>query len=587
VVLIQQVIDRRTLFACCKIQKRVQMVLKMVALNRNKAGQWFARKGIPADVRAAYKRLHGVSREAIFKVAAGTAKAEAKAQCAEWISQVENTISALRAAAKGEGQPLTKLNALALAGRWYRWFIAQYESDPGTPDRWNKQGDYFTWEVLRPHAPPEYHEDTKADREWRWAKAPEVRAAVRPIVAELARTASFLASEGMALNADANALFVDAVSDNLLAAFDTLELRAEGDYSPDTVPETFPEFQATVRRTTNGMSIWALFEAYIEAKKPAAGTVNRRRAVFRHLQAEFPDTDADALTEADVRAWASKLVTPKRSAGVVADVWLGSARYLFSWGKKQKHVRQNPFAEVRIDVPRKARLRSGKYFTPEEAKVILRATLEFSGATSALQRAQRWAMWLCAYSGARAGEITQLRGVDIERHGEIFAMKLTPEAGSIKTHEARTVPLHEHLIEQGFLGFLESVGNGPLFYNPREAGVMNDPTNPRLAPAVKMRGKLGTWVRSLGVTDRGVGPTHGWRHTFLAIARRAGIDETVRFTITGHALPSTGHSYATPSIGEMAEALEKFPRYQFDDGVGATKRNEGSARKAVAKKRKR
>ena len=202
-------------------------------------------------MRASYKRLHGVSREAIFKAPAETPKAEARAKYCEWLAQVESTISTLRAAAKGEGQPLTQLNALALAGKWYRWFLAQHEDDPGQPEQWRRQARYFTWDVLHHHAPPEYHEDHPvADQEWRWAKAPEVRAAVRPIVAELARTASFLASEGMALNADANASFTDAVSDNLLAAFDTLERRANGDYSPDTVPETFPNFRcpAAARR---------------------------------------------------------------------------------------------------------------------------------------------------------------------------------------------------------------------------------------------------------------------------------------------------------------------------------------------------
>jgi hypothetical protein len=52
-------------------------------------------------------------------------------------------------------------------------------------------------------------------------------------------------------------------------------------------------------------------------------------------------------------------------------------------------------------------------------------------------------------SGARAGEITQLRGIDIEQRGNLHVMRLRPQAGSIKTGEARTVPLHEHLIEQG------------------------------------------------------------------------------------------------------------------------------------------
>jgi hypothetical protein len=372
-----------------------------------------------------------VSREAIFKAAADTPKAEARAKYGEWIAQVESTISTLRAVAKGEGQPLTQLNALALAGRWYRWFLAQHENDPGKPEHWNKQADYFTWDVLNPHAPPEHHEDhPKSDQEWRWAKTPEVRAAVRPIVAELARTASFLASEGMALNADANARFVDAVSDNLLAALSTLERRANGDYSPDTVPETFPELQMPSRRATNGMGVWALWEAYIAGKKPADGTVNRWRTVFEHLRTTFPDTNADEVTEADARRWTNTLVTPQRSPRTVATVWVAAAQTVFSWGRKQKHVKQNPFADVRPDVPRRVRKRETKAFTQQEAQVILRAALAITGTTPSA-RAKRWVMWLCAYSGARAGEITQMRGVDVQKRGSIHVMRITPEAGPV------------------------------------------------------------------------------------------------------------------------------------------------------------
>jgi hypothetical protein len=59
------------------------------------------------------------------------------------------------------------------------------------------------------------------------------------------------------------------------------------------------------------------------------------------------------------------------------------------------------------------------------------------------------------------GELTQLRGADVVNQ----AIKLTPEAGTMKSRKPRTVPLHEHLIEQGFLDFVKASGAGPLFYN--------------------------------------------------------------------------------------------------------------------------
>lgn len=220
------------------------MALRMVALNRAEDGRWLARKGIPADVRVDYQRLYGTKREAQLKLPANTPKHEAKARLGEWEAEVETRIATLRAQRNGEGQPLTKLNAIALAGRWYSWFVKQHEDDPGPAKRWREAADYFVWEVLREEAPDSYEEDPSSDPHCDWEKAPEVREAVRPHVAELARTASFLASEGRALNATAYALFLDAVSDNLLPALSVLERRAKGDYSRDDTPDTFPTFNA-------------------------------------------------------------------------------------------------------------------------------------------------------------------------------------------------------------------------------------------------------------------------------------------------------------------------------------------------------
>jgi hypothetical protein len=44
-------------------------------------------------------------------------KSEAKARHAEWAAEVETRIATLRAQRNGEGQPLTLLDAIALAGQ--------------------------------------------------------------------------------------------------------------------------------------------------------------------------------------------------------------------------------------------------------------------------------------------------------------------------------------------------------------------------------------------------------------------------------------------------------------------------------------
>ena len=152
------------------------MASLMAALKRSKSGGFTARKGIPASVRVAYARHHAVSWEEKLSIPAGTPLYEAKRLCGEWIAEIENRIATLRASASGEGQPLTKQNAHALAGRWYSWFIAQHENDGQSHQHWDAMGEHWIWDIVYPFAPNEYHEDTASDPHWEWKEEPEVRA---------------------------------------------------------------------------------------------------------------------------------------------------------------------------------------------------------------------------------------------------------------------------------------------------------------------------------------------------------------------------------------------------------------------------
>jgi hypothetical protein len=110
------------------------MAFRMV---RVKSGAFKGRKGIPEDVREQYKALYGVSREALFHAPAECSVQRAKALLGEWEAEVENRIDTLRAKQRGEGHDLTRRQAAALAGEWYRWFVAQHAENPGTKEYWD------------------------------------------------------------------------------------------------------------------------------------------------------------------------------------------------------------------------------------------------------------------------------------------------------------------------------------------------------------------------------------------------------------------------------------------------------------------
>lgn len=126
------------------------------------------------------------------------------------------------------------------------------------------------------------------------------------------------------------------------------------------------------------------------------------------------------------------------------------------------------------------------------------------------------------------------------------------------------MPIHEHLIAQGFLTFIASLGKGPLFYNVAKGEPrVRVATNPSKARSVKTREHLAAWVRSLGINDPEVRPNHAWRHTFKQVAARNGIPDGMSDYLTGHAPASVARGYGAPTIRDMAEALKKFPRYMF------------------------
>jgi len=159
---------------------------------------------------------------------------------------------------------------------------------------WAEVRDYLVWDVIGREAPDEYKADTDADPHWEWAKAAEVRDTVRPVIVELARVASFLLSAGFSLDDNAYKLFTNAVSDLLFGAFCVLEKRANGDFTPDETPKKFPVFDDGAATRPEGLSCWALFEAWVKSAKRAGSSVRRARGVFIQLEAKFSHTSAGA-----------------------------------------------------------------------------------------------------------------------------------------------------------------------------------------------------------------------------------------------------------------------------------------------------
>jgi len=280
------------------------------------------------------------------------------------------------------------------------------------------------------------------------------------------------------------------------------------------------------------------------------------------MKDSFEDRSAASIMPEEATSWIKGLVTPERSAATVRRTWLAASKTIFGWALESKLVPRNPFADVKLKVPKQRKLRETKAFRREEWQKILSAALMVTVTKRPDTAARRWVPWLCAYTGARPSEMTQLRVEDVQQIDGIATLRITPDAGTVKTREARVVPIHEHLIEQGFLEFVAQHHEGPIFYKRAPVHDNVAPTKQKKPRYAQARQRLADWVRGLGVDDPALLPNHAWRHTFKQIAEEQDISDRVSDTITGHKPPTVGRGYGTPTLQRLAAALKKFPRYE-------------------------
>jgi integrase len=327
----------------------------------------------------------------------------------------------------------------------------------------------------------------------------------------------------------------------------------KGDFRADPNADRFPAHRLDPVLSDEQVTLDDLWDK--TTKGYAASTVKRWRPILERLVAFSRRSDIRRIARSDVEKWCEETIASGRaSARTFARNDLAAVKTIFGLAVQHDMLSVNPAAGIKVVSARRQKGRDMRGFYDEEAIKILEATLvpPLESLSAHFAAARRWVPWICAYTGARVNEITQIRAKDVIKVDGIWCVRITSEAGTEKTQTARLVPLHDHLIEQGFIEFAQTkTGEQRLFAASEENG--------KTRAAELTGGDLAGWVRSLGIDDLDVAPNHGWRHRFKTEARGC-IPEDFRDAIQGHAPKTQGRKYGTFPPRMLAAEIAKLPR---------------------------
>ncbi|MCZ8036257.1 MAG: tyrosine-type recombinase/integrase [Novosphingobium sp.] len=533
---------------------------------------------IPRDVRSRVVGMtlriplgDGVIEKAIsakaqdVRFSLGTANPpDVKARTAVAQAYLESVWEGVRNARDNGPIRLRQDQIAALSGELYTTFIRAFDAEPGSPERW-KRVIAEVDEAMRSRVPLEYGVPQSEIVD------PERAAAMERAFGRSAD--ELLATKALIIDTDSRARLLEAIARVKREVALVLERRAGGDYAPDPGAAKFPAWQAPAtastapkakQAATAGGGKTSLTGILADWWKEAQAT-GRKLSTYESYShtvdgvvAFLGHDDATRVTPEDVVGFkdhrlasvsprTGKPISPK----TVKDSDLAALKTLFGWAVANKRLPGNPTEGITIKLGKRRRTRP-PHFTDEEAKALLVAADAHQQGRENPKTfaAKRWVPWLCAYTGSRVGEMVQLRKQDVKKQGDLWVIHITPEAGTVKTDEARDVVMHEHLVEKGFPTFVQSSPDEYLFITPKRGSPVRGPLRSRKNDLIEHARET--------VKDPNVAPNHGWRHRFKTVGMEAGIDHRVLDAIQGQSARTVAETYGEVTLKTQALAMAKL-----------------------------
>lgn len=415
-----------------------------------------------------------------------------------------------------------------------------------------------------------------------------------------------------AKGSEAYGSLVSAVADNTIDAYSVHNRQSAGDIDAEPKTKVVRDaLEAEAKTAPSGEKLIDLFERYaaqrLAEKRKRPDTINQDRKVIESFAEFVGDTrKVTTINGDDVRDWIDTVaVLPpnfrkikayqgldlraavkkaqdegaKGPALTTLNKYLSTVSPLFVWLKKRNyHQGTNPCDGLFNDVPKNSNPRPP--FSTDQLNTILGSPL-FTGFQANGKehckgncRADDWRYWVpivCLFTGARLGEIAQLRTEDVRLERGVWFIHIRHDESTGQTTKSglsRAAPVHCKLVDLGFLAFHKRQAQ-------RAAADGSHVMFPELKKNARdqISGKVGRWWRRylerIGVKQAREGGdgfgSHSFRHTLADRLRDEAdlLDNQIEVTL-GHNQKTTTSGYGRLKQGTVTLLKSYFDAVTFE-----------------------